>query len=596
MRSPALLLVLSGLAVPAFAAIYTKPLQLPRITYDYVIVGAGNAGLVVANRLTENPKIQVLVLEAGISDENVLPVIVPFLGPTATPNTPFDWNYTVTPQTNLDNRAFPYPRGKILGGCSTVNYMTHHYGSSDDYDKLARDTGDAGWSWNNMQKYIQAHEKFVPPADGHNTTGQFIPEKHGFKGVTSISLPGNSQGIDARVLSTLDELKSEFPFNPDMGGGDILGIGWAQSSIGNGTRSSSSTSYLRDANSRPNLHVLIHATVTKLIPNGFKNGRVSFGGVMFTSTNTAIRLPSFVYATKEIILSAGSIGTPQILLLSGIGPKKELSAMGIPTIIDNASVGKNMSEHVLVPNIFQVTGSESLDELLRGGSFLDTSLAQWTANKTGPLSNSVTNQLGFLRLPQNSSIFQTVPDPSTGPKSSHFEFVIANFWLNPGISVPATGRFFTIVTALISPTSRGFVKLASTDPFKAPIINPQLLSTAFDRFAIREAVKATKRFASASAWKDYIIAPFGSNNATTDDEIDAHVRSLASTVFHPIGTATMTKAGASWGVVDPNLKLKGAEGIRIVDASVWPTIPNAHTQGPTYLVAERASDLIKADQ
>jgi choline dehydrogenase-like flavoprotein len=227
-----------------------------------------------------------------------------------------------------------------------------------------------------------------------------------------------------------------------MGGGDqVLGIGWVQSSIGKGVRSSSSTAYLRKALSRPNLHVLVNATVTKLLPTGFRGSKISFGGVQFASSNdgqvqTLFLLvshlidvvylvpPSFVFANEEIILSAGSIGTPQILLLSGIGPSAELTALGISTIFDNPSVGKNLTDHALLPNVFQVRGNESIDHIMRDPAAIGNNLAEWTTSKTGVFANGVGNHYGFFRLPQNSSIFSTVPDPAAGPKASHWEMIV----------------------------------------------------------------------------------------------------------------------------------------------------------------------------
>ncbi|KAF8164815.1 hypothetical protein B0H34DRAFT_647925 [Crassisporium funariophilum] len=594
MHSPTLLtFVLTALlASPSFAALYTSPSQLPRSSYDYVIIGAGTAGNVLAARLTENPFTSVLVLEAGVDDAGVTAAIIPFLGPTLTPNTPWDWNYTVAAQTGLDGRSFPYPRGRLLGGCSSANYMVHQYGSTEDYDKLAADTGDSGWSWNNIKQYIYKHEKIVPPADGHDTTGQYTPANHGTNGQVLVSLPGYSQTIDAKVIAATQQLSAEFPFNPDMGGGDVRGIGWNQQSIGNGVRSSSSTSYLRNAINRPNLSVLLNATVMKLLQTGTKKGLPDFSGVKFASSSTAT--PSTVWATKEIIVAAGSIGTPQILMLSGIGPKADLQALGIQTIINNPSVGRNLSDHVLLPNIFNAQGSESLDNLMRDPAVFNAALTEYTNSKTGPLANGVTNNLGFLRLPSTASIFSTVPDPATGPTASHWEMIVSNFWLNPGVPQPPTGSFMTIISALISPTSRGFVKLVTANPFDHPIIDPNMVTTAFDKFALREAVKAVKRFVAAPSFADYITGPYGSTAGTSDADIDAHVRALSSTVFHPVGTAAMSAAGAQWGVVNPDLKLKGAYGVRIVDASVLPTLPNAHTQGPVYLLAERAAAIIKA--
>ncbi|EAU88011.2 aryl-alcohol oxidase [Coprinopsis cinerea okayama7 len=599
--SAGLRLVLSSLLLlpSAFGALLTDPSQLRGDrTYDYVIVGAGNAGNVIAERISAGPHPKsVLVLEAGVSDEGVLAAQVPFLGPTLTPGTfrrtPFDWNYTVAPQEGLDGRTFPFPRGKMLGGCSSVNYMVHHFGSSEDYNKLARDSGDNGWSWSSIKKYIFKHEKIVPPADNSDTDGKFLPQFHGTGGTVSVSLPGNSQSIDAKVIATTDELP-EFPFNPDQGhgNGQVLGMGWTQNSIGEGARSSSSTTYLKEALKRPHVDVLINAHVTKLVTTRKKRGRPVFDKVQFASGPGAP--VTTVTARREIILSAGAFGTPQILLLSGIGPKTDLDVLGIPTVIHNPSVGQNLSDHVLLPNIFNVRGQDTLDQIIRGDpNVVPGVLDQWTTSRSGPLANGVTNNLGFFRLPANSSIFNSVSDPATGPTASHWEMIVINFYLNPfGPPIPPAGTFMTLISALISPTSRGFVRLASADPFTAPIIDPKFLTTQFDIFALREAVRATKRFVTASVWNDYVISPWGGLAQTSDEGIDAYVRQQSTTVYHPVGTAAISPRGANYGVVDPDLKLKGAEGVRIADASVWPFLPNAHTQGPVYLLAERAADLI----
>jgi len=300
-----------------------------------------------------------------------------------------------------------------------------------------------------------------------------------------------------------------------------------------------------------------------------------------------------VTARKEIILSAGSLNTPQILLLSGIGPRNDLQALGIPTIIDNPSVGANLSDHVLLPNIYNVNGSGSMDDLFRIPAEIGAAVNQWLSSRTGVVANGVTNNIGFFRLPSNTSIFETIPDPSTGPKASHWELLVMNLWINPNVVVPPVGNFVTFLTALISPTSRGFVKLASADPFAAPIIDPKYVTTEFDKVALRESVRAVQRFAGSQAWQGYILEPFGDSGATSDSDIDAHVREQSTTPYHPVGTAAMTSKEASWGVVDPDLKLKGADGVRIVDASVWTSLPNAHTQGPVYLIAEKiAADIL----
>ncbi|KDR79239.1 hypothetical protein GALMADRAFT_223476 [Galerina marginata CBS 339.88] len=596
--------VLASLFVaPSLGVTLTQVSQLTTTTFDYVIVGGGNAGLVVASRLSEDPNVSVLVLEAGVSDQGVIPAEAPFLGPTLTPNTPYDWNYTVVPQAGMQGRTFAYPRGRLLGGSSSANYLFHQYGTNEDWSRLSSASGDSGWLWSNMKKYIQKHEKFVPPVDGHNTTGQFIPSLHGFNGEVSTSLPGYNQTIDPRVLATTKQL-AEFPYNQDMSGGDqsLLGIGFLQSSAGGGVRSSSSTSYLANANKRPNLTVIINATVMKLIQTGttskgLKSFRsVQFGSSLGTASTPASTSSKIVTARKEVILSAGSIGTTQILQLSGIGKASDLAALRIPSTINNPSVGDNLSDHTLLPNIFSVKGTQSFDGFLRDPNQVNAAVEQWVTNKTGMFANNVVNNFGFARIPSNATIFKVAADPAAGPNSPHWEIIISNFWFNPGIPQPTTGSFMTIVAVLISPSSRGTVKLASNNPFDKPLIDPNYLTTQFDIFTMREAVKAIKRFVAAPAWSDYVIGPFGDvfSKASTDAQIENYVRGLTTTIFHPVGTASMTPANAKTGVVNPDLTVKGADGLRIVDASVFPFVPSSHTQGPVYLLAERASDIIKA--
>ncbi|KAF8962180.1 hypothetical protein BDZ97DRAFT_1920652 [Flammula alnicola] len=591
------------------AKIHEDPVELhkhheyPDTDFDYVIVGAGNAGLVLANRLTEDASTTVLVLEAGVSDQGVVSAIAPFLAPQVTPNTPFDWNYTITPQSGLDGRTFPYPRGKLLGGCSSANYLLHQFGSIEDWDRIANISDDPGWAWNNMRQYVQKHEKFQAPIDGHNTTGQFIPSLHGFKGEVSVSLPVNNQTIDSRVINTTQQLP-EFPFNEDTSGIDrsLLGTGWIQSSAGGGMRSSSSTSYLAQANGRPNLTVLIHATVTKLVHTSSSKGVKAFRGVQFTrtpgsSSSSAGYSTVEVKARKEVILSAGSVGTAQVLQLSGIGNSEDLDPLNIPVLVNIPSVGRNFSDHTLLPNLFNVNGDDSFDHILRDPTLFNAAIAQWTANKTGLISNPVANHFGFARIPANSSVLNSVSDPAAGPESPHFEFIFTNFWLSPGTSVPAEGSFMTAVTVLISPTSRGTIKIRSTNPFEQPLIDPNYLTTDFDIFVMRESVRAMLRFVSAPAWDGYVIGPAGNfSSAMSDDEIDAYVRGLMTTIFHPAGTAGMAAEESKTGVVNPDLTVKGIDGLRIVDASVFPFIPSSHTQGPVYILAERAADIIKGDQ
>ncbi|KAH9476225.1 Pyranose dehydrogenase 1 [Psilocybe cubensis] len=605
-----LFLLLNRFFLPTGAIIITLPLQFNTSVYDYVIVGGGTAGLVIANRLTENSSITVLVLEAGINDQKNVPLQVPFLGPILAPNTEFDWNTTTVVQPGLNNRTVPFNRGRVLGGSSSINFMFHQYGTMDDWNRLASVVGDPGWNWTNIRQYIAKHDKIVQPADAHDTTGQIVTADHGTAGEVPISLPGSNLSIDSRVLSTTQQLSAEFPFNEDTAGGNhtMLGLGFIQSSIGDGTRSSSSSTYLAGANDRPNLVVLVNATAVVLLQTGMNasSGEPVYGKLQFVQSpppgNLTLGTKHTVTAMKSIILSAGTVGTSQLLQLSGIGDSTALTRLQIDTTIHNPSVGANLSDHILIPNIFQVTTNDTLDSLLRNTSgAAAAAMAQWKLNKTGDFANTVANNYGFVKIPDNSTIFKMAIDTAAGPNSPHWEIIFSNLFFQPGVEVPPTGNFLTVVTIIVAPKSRGTVALQSANPLIPPLVDPQYISAEFDKLAAIESVHGVQRFLAAPAWAGYISAPFGQTFAAAltgnDTLIEAYVRSVALSAFHGVGTAAMAPVGATWGVVNPDLTLKGAGGsVRIVDASVFPFTPSCHTQGPVYLLAERAADLIKAAQ
>ncbi|KAJ6594334.1 alcohol oxidase [Mycena capillaripes] len=570
-----------------WAALYENVADLTKLDlkFDFIIVGGGTAGNVIANRLSENPNHSILVLEAGGSNAGVLDIIVPLYCTRATPNTPQDWNYTTTPQENLNGRVIPYTRGFVLGGSSSVNYMAYTRGSKEDYDRFAKVTGDEGWSWDRLIPYMRKNERFAPPADHHNTTGQFNPAVHGFNGINTVTLSGFPSPIDSRVIGTTNEI-DEFPFNLDMNSGYHLGIGWNQETVKDGSRSSSATSYLAPQYiNRPNLHVLLHAHVTRVLQSGSKS---TFRTVEFVHNLQNTRY--ILTAKKEIVLSAGSIGTPNILLHSGIGNASALSSLGIEPLHNLPSVGQNLTDHSLVALGWLVNSNNTYETAERNATLAAEQLAQWNATRTGPLVDNPGSQFGWLRIPDNSSIFEHFPDPASGPNTAHYELLFANGLLGPA---PPTGNFLGIAAAVVSPVSRGSVTLNSNDPLAPPVINPNFFSSELDLFIMREGIRSALRFATAPAWDGYVISPVGINSTSTDAEVDEYTRSNAGTVYHVAGTASMSRKGAPYGVVDPDLHVKGLTGLRIVDLSVVPFIPAAHTQAPTYIIAERGADLIK---
>ncbi|KAJ7497656.1 hypothetical protein FB451DRAFT_1212279 [Mycena latifolia] len=583
MKSPFLWLAASS-CVCSFgvAEIIENVADLPALEYDFVVVGGGTAGNVIANRLSENPDFSVLVLEAGISNVDILGAIVPFF---CSRSVSYDWNYTTVPQAGLNGQIVTYPRGRILGGSSSINCLVYSRGSSEDFDRWAELSGDPGWSWDSLQPYIRKNEKFSAPADHHNTSGQFNPAFHGFKGLLGVSLPGYFHPFDQRVLDAVDEMSAEFPYNVDMNSGNQLGIGWTQATIRGGERSSSATAYLAPHFlRRPNLHVLINAQVTRVL----KTGTLAFRGVEFAKDAKSPR--HRVTARKEVILSAGTVGTPHILMHSGIGNASALERLGIPSLVNLSSVGQNLSDHTFLGNQWQVNSTDTYETATRNATLAEEQLREWNATRTGPLVDSTITQVGWLRIPNDSSIFERFPDPAAGPHTAHYELLFTNGLIRP--PTPPTGNFMGIGTAVVTPVSRGSITLNSSDPFAPPLIDPALLQSDFDLSVMREAVKSVQRFVTARAWDGYILASL--INGTTDAELDAYIRSESSSEYHPVGTAAMSPKGAPYGVADPDLLVKGLTGLRVVDASVLPVVPAAHTQAAVYIFAERAADLIKA--
>ncbi|KAF7440035.1 hypothetical protein PC9H_000376 [Pleurotus ostreatus] len=558
-----------------------------RDEYDFVVVGGGTAGNVVASRLSENLGISVLIIEAGGLND-VLESQVPYMWTRLLGST-YDWNYTSVPQAALGDRSISLARGRILGGTSSINTMLYTRGTSDDYDSIAELVGDERWSWDSLQPFIEKNELWSPPSSNRPTDGEFDPSVHGRHGVVEASLPSDLQPIDDRVLQTTRE-NSEFPFNLDLNSGHHLGIGWLQSTItSTGRRASSATSYLGSGViNRPNLDVLLDAQVTRLLLSNATE-EVKFDGVEFVGG----ALQS-VKAAREIILSAGSIGTPNILLHSGIGDAGDLAPVGIQSIHQLPSVGRNFTDHILAGLTWFANSTDTFEKVGRNPSLQAILLEEWKTSGTGLFSGSGIDHLGYVRLANNASIFDSVADPA-GPNTGHIEIIISNGDLFAG---PTFENFMVIEVMLTKPLSRGSLTLKSSNPLDDPIIDPAYLAHEFDRFALREAVRSAQRFLASPAWEGYVldrVGAFATIDIQDDDQLDQFLRENVSSGLHFVGTASMSPKGASWGVTDPDLKVKGLNGLRIVDASVIPLIPAAHTQVPVYIFAERAADIIKED-
>ncbi|KAF5335271.1 hypothetical protein D9758_016225 [Tetrapyrgos nigripes] len=579
----------------ARAAIFRSPSELPKgVEYDYVIVGGGVAGSVLANRLTEDANATVLVLEAGGTYDDQLIPHIPFFT-TRMPRM-YKWNFTSVPQAGINGDSINYGRGFILGGSSAVNGMYYTRGSSEDFERLAAVTEDEGWNWDNIVPYFLKSEKFTPPADGHNTTGDFIPSAHnmGGSGRVAVSLPGFEQSLDNLVIQASQQLGGIFQFNEDQNSGNNLGIGWNTATIDISNRSSAAAAYLTPEDvARDNLHILVNARASRVLS---VDGTTDIRSVEYAQDLDG---PFFtVNATREVLITSGVFGTPAILLNSGIGSAAYLQGLGIQLVLDLPSVGKNFTDQPSISTAWLVNSTTTWDTFNRNQTNIDEALDQWANERSGPLVDTLGNQLGFFRV-NDSVLEQFGPDPASGPNSPHLELLAANGLFSP--NPPAEGNFMSISINLVSAESRGSFLLNDTDrsPFASPIIDPQYLSTKFDKVALREGIKTAFQFLTAPVFQDYVLGFSGDLlNGTlpiTDDLIDQYVAENTATSNHPIGTCSMSPKGAQWGVVDPDFRVKGARGLRIVDASTFPYNPSAHPMSVMYAMAERAADLIKAD-
>ncbi|KAH6904616.1 aryl-alcohol oxidase [Coprinopsis sp. MPI-PUGE-AT-0042] len=574
---------------PATGVIVEDLTSLPPMEYDFVIVGGGTAGCVLANRLTENPLFNVLVIEAGNTHEDVLDVMVPAFAQNLI-GSQYDWNYTSIPQTGLDGRTLFLPRGQILGGTSAMHFMAYTRGSASDYDRWATVAGDPGWCWDSMFPYMLKGERWSSPPTPENSE-KHDPAFHSTEGILGVSLSTVPRAVNGKLLEASAELGGEFAYDRDMNDGTSLGLGWVQSTISNGTRSSAASSYLGPAYvNRDNLHVLVKHRVVSLGETASSEGELSpsFREVSFVKDDDTEQIHQ-VTATKEVILSAGTYGTPQILMLSGIGDPAELQNAGIASKVDLPSVGKNLTDHVIFRVQWDLGINATIDPFANQ-TLVAEALEEWHQHRTGFLTAMVAIMFAWIRLPESWPLWANFSDNSSGPDSPHLEILPEGSGLYP-LPGPSLG----IHVALASPQSRGSVGLSSNDPFQQPLINSGLLTAGFDVAALVEGVKAARRLVGAQAfaeWNLTLSAPFA--EALTDIELYEVIKSVAQSGAHVVGTATMSPADAGYGVVNPDLRVKSVSGLRVVDASVMPHVPVGHIQASVYAVAERAADLIKS--
>jgi choline dehydrogenase len=531
-------------------------------TYDYVIAGGGTAGCVLANRLSADPSVKVLLLEAGGKDDWLwIHVPVGYLRCIGNPRT--DWCYRTEPETGLNGRSILYARGKVLGGSSSINGMLCLRGQAGDYDEWARLCGDSRWDWNSVLPVFKRTEDYWRGAD----------ELHGAGGEWRVE----PQRLRWELLERFIEAANQagIPTSADFNRGDNFGIGYFEVNQKRGVRWSASKGFLRPVQRRPNLRIVTDALVDRLVLDGRKVLGVDFvlGGVAHRALGRA-----------ETLLTAGAIGSPLILQRSGIGPADLLRQHGVPVTADLEGVGRNLQDHLQLRMIFRVEGVATLNERAKSPWGRALMGLEYLMFRSGPVSMSPSQLGGFFKSSRE------VPTPDL---EFHVQPLSLGKFGEPLHPFPA----FTASVCHLRPTSRGTVELCDRAPGSAPLIAPRYLSTEEDRRVAARALRLTREVVAQPALarcrpREYLpgIA------AQTDAELANAAGDIGTTIFHPVSTCAMGRADDPRAVTDSELRVRGILGLRVIDASVMPVITSGNTNTPTIMIAERGAELVLAER
>ncbi|AOK28324.1 MULTISPECIES: GMC family oxidoreductase [Burkholderia] len=540
--------------------------RTPEGEFDYVIVGAGTAGCVLASRLSEERDVSVLLIEAGGNDDyRWIHIPVGYLYCIGNPRT--DWRYKTEPEAGLNGRALSYPRGRVLGGSSSINGMIYMRGQRGDYDDWARVTGDDGWSWNAVLPiFKRSEDHHAGASDAHGAGGPWRVEKQRLRWEI---LEAFSQAAQQTGISATD----------DFNRGDNAGVGYFEVNQKRGVRWNASKAFLRPALARPNLTVVTGAQAERLV---FDARRCV--GVQYRRDDGS---RCVARARAEVLLASGAVNSPQLLELSGIGDGERLRALGIEVAHALRGVGENLQDHLQLRMAFRVRGVRTLNTLAAHWWGKLMIGAQYALTKSGPMSMAP-SQLGAFAKSDPHDPALTRPD---------LEYHVQPLSLERFGEPLHRFNAFTASVCHLRPTSRGSVHAVSPDPARAPAIAPNYLSTDHDRRVAANALRLTRRIAAAPALARYApeeILP-GSHYQSEEQLIEA-AGAIGTTIFHPVGTCRMGRADDPDAVVDSRLRVRGVTGLRVVDASVMPVITSGNTNSPTLMIAERASDMIRADR
>ncbi len=557
--------------------------------FDYVIIGGGTAGCLMANRLSADASKRVLLIEAGRRDDyHWIHIPVGYLYCIGNPRT--DWLYSTEPDAGLNGRTLRYPRGKTLGGCSSINGMIYMRGQSRDYDQWAQLTGDASWTWDNALPYFKLHEDHYKGASEFHGARGTAPElmrddRDMYRKVLRHKNSGGEWRIEKQrlrwdVLDAFSDAAQQagIPSTDDFNRGSNEGVGYFEVNQKKGLRWNTAKAFLNPAcYGRPNFEMWTSAQVSRLTLERQPDGSQRCTGAQVWAGGESIN----VTATREVILSAGSIGSPQLLQLSGIGPGALLQQHGIPVAVDLPGVGANLQDHLQIRAVFKIEGASTLNIMassLWGKAKIGL---EYAFKRTGPMSMAP-SQLGAFTRSSPDMLYPNI--------EYHVQPLSLDAFGEPLHGFPA----FTASVCNLNPTSRGTVSIRSPKFEDAPAIAPNYLSTAEDRKVAADSLRVTRNIVAQPALAKYRPQEWKPGvQFQTDDELAKLAGDIATTIFHPVGT---TKMGRTEGpgsdpmaVVDSQLRVRGVAGLRVVDAGVMPTITSGNTNSPTLMIAEKAA-------